>query len=125
METNKNQSPAGSAQEKKDETLKKITEGLLEKAKNAQTAPQELKGVDPPKTYTSGELWTYGGIGSLLAGILGYFLGQAQGEKKAKKECERQMDTYREKMQKLLEKSQRENTSKEVKVREVPKFRLE
>ena len=62
------------------------------------------------KTYTQTEMFTYCGITSLIAGVLGYFIGENRGEKKAKEKYEHAVNTWKSKSGK---KGSKENTDEE------------
>lgn len=70
---------------------------MSEENPNDPTAkPNEKKKKTPEeKNYSSGELWTYTSIASLVAGVIGYFIGESRGEKKSNEKFEKAINEWK------------------------------
>lgn len=64
--------------------------------------------VQKEKTYSRNEMLAYCGLTGLLAGVLGYFIGEHRGEKKAKEKYEHAVNTWKSKSGKKASKENEE-----------------
>jgi hypothetical protein len=74
------------------------------KSEEGTGTPEDKK----EKTYTKTEMLTYCGLTGLLAGVIGYFIGEHRGEKKAKEKYEHAVNTWKSKSGKKGNKSNEE-----------------